>query len=262
MPSPLYTAENVHFAYALRWSLAIFWKQPAPEANAWLPGLRDITESDGVRILEHRYSQERASQFLISTKPHLSPAASIRSVKGRLQYLLRGTMPRAFRRNYSIRSVGDTNQAVIEDYVSKQLDHHKLADPRATASLAQHQFRDSNIDLVQARRSGHGEFTYNLHLVAVHNQRYAEIREDWLSRTSEMIRGVARKRGHLLSRVGLLADHIHWTVGCNVEESPQEIGLSYLNNLAFAHGMRPVFQAGFYVGTFGPYDMKSVRRNL
>jgi hypothetical protein len=40
------------------------------------------------------------------------------------------------------------------------------------------------------------------------------------------------------------------------------VGLSYLNNLAFAHGMRPLYQFGFYLGTFGPFDMNAVRRNL
>jgi len=31
--------------------------------------------------------------------------------------------------------------------------------------------------------------------------------------------------------------------------------LSYLNNLAYAHGMRPRYQFGFYVGTFGPCSL-------
>ena len=45
-----------------------------------------------------------------------------------------------------------------------------------------------------------------------------------------------------------------------VAESPEEIALAYMNNLAFAHGMRPVYQFGYYVGTFGEYDMAAVRR--
>jgi hypothetical protein len=98
--------------------------------------------------------------------------------------------------------------------------------------------------------------------VAVHQQRFAEARDDYCRRTLEMLRGAASKKNHLLSRVGLLLDHVHWTVGCGIKESPLEVGLSYINNLAHAHGMRPLFQFGFYVGTFGPYDMNAVRRRL
>lgn len=77
-----------------------------------------------------------------------------------------------------------------------------------------------------------------------------------------MLQRVAQKKNHLLSRIGLLAEHAHWTVGCSIDESPLEVGLGYLNNLAYALGMRAVFQPSFYAGTFGPYDMGAVRRHL
>jgi hypothetical protein len=116
--------------------------------------------------------------------------------------------------------------------------------------------------LERPRHTSHGEFIYNLHLVAVHQRRFAEAHDDFCRRTLEMLRGVAGKKNHLLSRVGLLLDHVHWTVGCGIEESPLQVGLSYLNNLAYAEGMRPLFQFGFYVGTFAPYDMNAVRHVL
>jgi len=53
---------------------------------------------------------------------------------------------------------------------------------------------------------------------------------------------------------------VHLTLGAPYERSPEEIALSYLNNLAYAHGMQPVYQFGYYVGTFGEYDMDAVRR--
>ena len=262
MPTPLYTAENISIAYGLRWSLAVFWRLPAPASAAWLPALQDATEPDGVRILEHQFARENVSQYLISTKPHVSPASCVRSVKGRLQYLVRNDFPKPFRRNYSICSLGEANQAAIEKYVAGQMNHHPVADPRLKAILEPYQFNDYNLNLALPRRSGHGEFIYNLHLVAVHQERFAEISEGFLNKTREMLMGIARKKSHLLSRIGLLADHVHWTLGCNISESPIEVGVSYLNNLAFVHGMRPVFQYGLYVGTFGPYDMNAVHRNL
>src|SRR5262245_28438104 len=258
MLDPIYSAENVRLAYELRWSAAIFWTQPVP-TTSWLEALQSATEADGVRILEHRVTKPNVSQFLISTKPHVSPAVCLRSVKGRLQYLVRAELPKAFRRNYSIRSLGGANQAAIERYVASQREHHPMADPRVDALLVRYQFAADDVNLGRPRLSSHGQFIYNLHLVAVHQHRFVEISDEFLRRSFEMLQAVARKKRHLISRIGLLTDHIHWTIGCDVVESPLEAGLSYLNNLAFAHGMRPLFQFGFYVGTFGPYDMNAVR---
>jgi REP element-mobilizing transposase RayT len=262
MPEPLYTADNVRLAYELRWSVAVFWRQAAPPPTSWLPPLQQATEPDGVRILEHRVTKDNVSQFLVSTKPDVAPSQCLRSIKGRLQYLVRAALPRAFRRNYSIRSLGTANQQAIETYVATQLQHHPMADPRIETMLAPFQFADDRLDLGRPRRSSHGEFIYNLHLVAVHEQRFAEANVDRCRRTVDMLQAAASKKNHLLSRVGLLVDHVHWTVGCGIEESPLAVGLSYLNNLVYAHEMRPLYQFGFYAGTFGPYDMNAVRRNL
>ena len=261
MPDAIYTADNVRLAYELRWSVAVFWTHAAPPPASWLPPLQEVTEPDGVRILEHRFTKANVSQFLISTKPHVPPAQCLHSVKGRLQHLVRAAGPKAFRRNYSIRSLGAANQQAIEAYVATQLQHHPIADPRIETLLAPYQFTDDRLDLGRPRRSSHGEFIYNLNLVAVHEQRFAEVDVDCCRRTVDMLQRAARKRNDLL-RVGLLVDHLHWTVGCDLAESPLDVGLSYLNNLAYAHGMRPRYQFGFYVGTFGPYDMNAVRRHL
>jgi hypothetical protein len=82
-----------------------------------------------------------------------------------------------------------------------------------------------------------------------------EIREGALRRVREMILGVSAKRSHWLSRAGILPDHVHLVLGCRVDESPQEAALSYMNNLAFALGMKRAFMFGFYVGTVGEYDL-------
>ena len=259
MIDPIYTAENVRLAYELRWSVALFWKNPAIAADTWLSALREATEADGVRILEHRFTNPNVSQFLISTKPEVAPSACLRSVKGRLQYLIRGAAPRAFHRNYSITSLGGGNRETVEKYVATQLQHHQWPDERVGKMLEPLQFADESVDLGQTRSSSHGKFIFNLHLTAVHQQRYSEIREDTLRRTLEMLVKVARNKEHILSRVGMQLDHVHWTVGCGIDESPVAIGLSYLNNIAFAHQMQPLFQFGFFAGTFGPYDMNAVR---
>src|ERR1700674_4156219 len=65
-PDPIYTAHIVRIAYELRGSVAIFWKQPAPSPASWLQPLQQATEPDGVRILEHRFTKDNVSQFLVT----------------------------------------------------------------------------------------------------------------------------------------------------------------------------------------------------
>ena len=57
----------------------------------------------------------------------------------------------------------------------------------------------------------------------------------------------------------MLADHIHLTLGMPYEIAPGDAALSYMNNIAFAHGMIRLFSSSYYVGTFGEYDMNAVR---
>lgn len=128
--APIYTAENCRAAYQLNWALAVFWREPTAESE-WLAELQSAVESDGIRVLRHRFVRPGVSQFVLSTRPALSPQRLVQLVKGRLQL----------------------------------------------------------------------------------------------------------------------------TLGCNVSESPAEVALSYMNNLAYACGMKRLFAFGFYVGTFGEYDL-------
>ena len=106
--------------------------------------------------------------------------------------------------------------------------------------------------------SSHGEYWYNLHLAIVNCERWMETREDVWERRGRMIEGVSRKHGYRLSRVGLLPDHIHATMGCLIDRSPEDVALGLLNNCAFACGMKAVFKFGYFVGTFGEYDRGAV----
>lgn len=255
---PIYTSENVVPAYQLNWGLTLHWrKQPIAE-DAWIEELRKVTEPDGVRVLRHRFMPGNMSQFFVSTKPNVSPSQIIRSVKGRLQNIVRFRQPKAFQRNYCIRSIGSATRSVIEDYVAKQVDRHRMADPRVQDQLIKYQKTFLDVDLSQPVMSAHGQYWYNLHLVLVNLDRELEIQFGVLDELSRMIERVARKYRLRVSTVGLLADHIHLAIGCEVNQSPQEVALSYLNNLAYAVGMKPYFQFGYYVGTFGEYDRGAV----
>jgi hypothetical protein len=259
---PLYTPDNCKPAYQLRWSLALFAKASLPPADRWLNRLKGNVERDGVRLLEHRFETPDVWLFLLSTTPAVAPPQIVKSVKGRLQNLVGDTLPRAFRRNFSLASVGHVRREVVEGYVADQLGHHRMADARVQQQLTGFQFTFPDVDLSQAQFSSHGRYIYNLHLGLVHQARWCEVRRDRLEITRDMIFRTAQKKEHRLSRVSLFADHLHVTLGCGYEQSPEDVALGYMNNLAYAHGMEELYCYSYYVGTFGEYDMGAIRRTL
>ena len=259
MPEPLYTLANTRPAFQLTWSLSVFWRS-SPPAPVWLDDLRRATEPDGVRVLEHCFPEPAMSQFLVSTQPAVSPHAAVRAVKGRLQYLLRSQCPKAFQRNYALRSVGWVKREDVENYVHRQTGRHPMADHRVQATFEAYQICNAHVDLSQSRQGDHAIYWYNLHLVLVHADRFHDVRPERIAATRDMILGVSDKHGDLLSRAGIVADHIHLTLGAPPSQSPAEVALRYMNNLAYSWGMKPVFEFGYYVGTFGEYDLGAIPR--
>jgi len=168
---PIYTAGNVEPAYQLNSGLTIFWRQQPIPDREWLKALQAVTEPDGVRILKHRLTHNNASQFFVSTKPHVAPSDMMRSIKGRLQHLIRGRQPKAFQRNYAVRSIGAATRSVMEDSVARQSERHPMVDPRVQELLARYQKSFPNVDLSRPVFSAHGEYWYVLHLVAVNDGR-------------------------------------------------------------------------------------------
>src|SRR5262249_21404467 len=193
---PLYTSTNCKAAYQLRWSLALFSATQLPPAERWVHELREVVERDGVRLLESRFQHTCVWLFLLSTQPQVTPPQIVKSVKGRLQNLVRASAPKAFRRNFSLTSVGEARREVVESYVASQLGHHAAADPRVQARLKVFQFVFPEVDPSAEQFSSHGRYVYALHLVLVHESRWREIREDHLSLTRDMFFKVARKKGH------------------------------------------------------------------
>lgn len=257
---PIYCGENVRLAYQLNWSLTIFASSIIPPAERWLEALKPVAERDGVRILDYRRLAGDTHQFFVSTQPPVVPSEIIRSIKGRLQHAVRDQVPKAFRRNYRLESVGEANNATLQAYVRRQPERHRMADPGVQSRIESLQYFDPQVDLAAVQQSAHGQYIANLHLVFENRERLMDIREESLRKTREMIIGVSRKKGYRLARIGLVANHCHVLLGCGVIESPLEIGLSLMNNLAYAHGMKRVLEHSFYVGTLGNYDRNAIRR--
>lgn len=245
-------ARQLSFSCPLQWGLSVFWREPETD-SVWFQDLAAATEPDGIRLLGHRFEKPGIGQFGVSTTPCVAPLRVVQRVKGRLQYLVRDRLPKAFRGNYAIRSVGRVTRGEIERYVADQLGHHQMADPRVQRRLEQFQIVRPEVDLSLPQRTSHGLFWYNLHVVLVHQSRGKEIREDVLGRVRAMILRASDCKKYLMSCAGILADHVHLVLGGPIEVAPDEIALGFLNNLAYVQGMRPVYQYGAFVGTVGEY---------
>jgi REP element-mobilizing transposase RayT len=254
---PIYTRVNCRFSFPLQWGLTVFWRFEQFQAH-WLESLTTALELDGIRILSHRFLDSKTSQFWVSTQPHVAPQRIVQRVKGRLQYLVRDEQPKPFQRNFAIRSLGSEERRLIEEYVGNQTQHHVYADSDFQCFLESLQIVDRSVDLSRMRKTSHGVYWYNLHLVLVHQERWRDANRSRLIAIREMIQRVIRCKGWLLSRAGILPDHIHLAVGCSFNDAPDEVAFGFLNNLAFVHDMMPVFQFGAYVGTFGEYDNRVV----
>lgn len=221
--------------------------------ETWIDELRESTENDSIRILGHQFAGPATSQFAISTTPHVSPQQVVQRIKGRLQNLLKHSRPRAWRRNFAIRSVGHVSRTMIERYVASQVDHHYGNNQLLKKQLHELQVENAEIDLSTPSGTTHGKYWYNLHIVLVHRERYEERQFQILGRVRAMVLSSARAKGYLLSRAGILCDHVHLTLGCPFEIAPIDVTLGFLNNLSYVYGMKPVFQFSGFIGTFGEF---------
>src|SRR5262249_36974490 len=157
---PIYTRDNCTFCCPLQWGLSVFWRSSISDAP-WYDDLAGAVEADDIRLLGHRFARPGVSQFMLSTQPHVSPLLIVKRVKGRLQYLVRRTLPRALQRNYAIRSIGRVTREVVENYVASQLGHHRMADERVRALLERLQIVQAEVELAKPRATSHGLYWYN-----------------------------------------------------------------------------------------------------
>jgi len=262
-PQPLYTPENLRGrAYHLRFTWSGWPSEvpfPSEPATLFWTDLDAAWEKDGLRRLTTNWSPTLI-QFTFSVRPSVSPVFFAGRVKGRLQHALRHARSAApFSRKLAVRTIGDNHRREVEAYVSNQVHKEELADPRFKSFLQTLVFTNAAADLSQPSESRGGRYWYNLHVVLVVGGRYRIADERRLTTLREWCPRIAAKKGHGLSRLAVLPDHLHLALRGNIDQSPEEIALAYMNNLAFGVGQGAIWEFGYYVGTFSEYDMDAVR---
>ena len=256
-PEPIYTSVNCKFAFQLRWGVTIFWHSAVDEL-IWLEQLASQLACEGIRVLSWRWKRTNVSQFALSTLPHVSPARIVDLVQRNLQLITQDVSTRSLRPNFSIRSYGTQDRKVVEAYVAKQPLHHPVASPATQQFFESIVIENEDVDLSIAKRARFGVYWFNLHIVLVHLERWRCGNRDLVLATRDIVTKSCGKKNWQLSRLSLVPDHLHMAIGCSFQETPSEIVLSLMNNIAWVHGMKPLLCHSAFVGTFGEYDQRSV----
>ena len=261
-PEPLYRPADLRPAYQLRYGWT-GWPSAAPLPidllSQVLAEIAPEWEKDGLRVLESSLTPARM-QLTLSATPQVSPVLLAARVKGRLQHHCRRRgAPLDFSRKLAVRSLGDPTRAQVEAYIHNQVPREALADERFREMLAAFTVVNPQVNLSEPTETNSGRYWYNLHLVLVVSERYRIGEEATLAKIRDTALRVCAKKGYAASTLAVLPDHLHLAVRGDVAQAPEEVALSFLNNLAHVLGQRPWWQAGYYAGTFGEYSMAAVR---
>jgi REP element-mobilizing transposase RayT len=147
----------------------------------------------------------------------------------------------------------------VETYVRNQVANEDLADERFREMLASFNVVNSDVDLSAPTQTNCGRYWYNLHLVLVVAERYRIGEATILARIRDTVLRICAKKGYAASTLAVMPDHLHLALRGAIDQTPEVIALSFLNNLAFSLDQRPWWQPGYYAGTFGEYSMAAVR---
>jgi REP element-mobilizing transposase RayT len=262
LPQPLYRAADLHPAYQLRYGWT-GWPSHAPFPGDLLaqvlPDIAPEWETDGLRVLEAAPAPDQI-QLTVSTTPQVTPVLLASRVKGRIQHHCRRRgFPLHFSRKLAVRSLGDPTRAQVEAYIRNQVPREALADERFQEMLTAFTVVNPQVDLSQPTETNSGRYWYNLHLVLVVSERYRIGEMATLAKIRDTALRICDKKGYGVSTLAVLPDHLHLAVRGAVTQSPEEIALAFLNNLAHVLERRPWWEAGYYAGTFGEYGMAAVR---
>jgi REP element-mobilizing transposase RayT len=258
MDERFYNSQNCNAAFQLNWSLSLFSKTGFHQADRFLDASIQTLETDGVRILQWRLQSPCQLQLFLSTRPNLAPSEIVRFTKARLQYQSRSFTPVSFQRNYHICSVGSANATVVDGYVAKQTLKHPMAQERVQQMFREIQYHNPSVQIELPRTNSYGQFIYGLHVVVESQDGWNEVRREVLCGYLCAIQRGAKDKNWLLSRIGILANHIHILLGANAMDSPEFASLYLLNLLAGSQGSKVLFRYSYFVGTIGRYDRGAI----
>jgi REP element-mobilizing transposase RayT len=195
-----------------------------------------------------------------SVRPDVAPAVFVARVKGRLQHALRQAGVHVkLSRKVAMMTIGENHRVDMEEYIRSHAHKEAHGDPALAERFRPFTVGDPSVDLSAPSETTSGRYWYNLHLVIVSAERWRNGSPSWLGRIRDQSLRIAARKGHSLSQLSVVPDHVHMSLRGNIEHSPEQIALAFQNNLAYAVGQVRVWQDSYYAGTCGEYDMNAVR---
>ncbi len=259
--NPIYTSESAQVVHALRYDWSAWLREGhfPSETKAAVEACRASWVSDGLE-LDAFHIREGMIQCLFVAQPMACPSFCAMRAKGRLQHALRKAgAPVTFRRNVSIRTLGENTREVVASYLARQVGKSDYADPRWKDFLGRFTFAEGTTLLNEPEATGHGRYWYNLHVViVVQDRRYPIAQKESFAKIRKICPHIAAENGYELAEVSIMPDHIHMALRGNIEHSPMAIGLAFQNELSYALGYNRTWSYEFYVGTFSEYDVRSI----
>ncbi|HPF99184.1 MAG TPA: hypothetical protein PLE77_03890 [Kiritimatiellia bacterium] len=243
--------HNLFYTWAGWPSDSVFPAEPDP---AFFAALGEAWAQDHLRLHAIRWRAEQI-QMTFRVEPDVSPTFFTSRVKGRLQHALRqARIPVAFSRKIGMRALGENLSATVEAYLAEQSIRAELADDRYRATLQQTSFQDDSVDLSMPTETKSGRYWYNLHLVAVTQDRFRMGREDFLPRVRIGVKTWASETGSVLKALACMPDHLHISARGSLDVPPQSLAESLWITLNRAAGCQ-LFCDRIYAGTFSEYSV-------
>jgi REP element-mobilizing transposase RayT len=262
-PSPFYLPEETNCVSNIAYSWSGRIKEPSsfpPSTHEIIEKCRPLWERDGFNLLTFK-SKDNVLLTAFETSPRISPVEFCRKIKGRLSHQFRvNGVPVEFSRAVSFRSLGHNTTKIVNQYVKNQVMKEDLADEAYRKILKKHTQWDCQRDLTWASATHYGLYWYNIHLVIVAADRNIRIAKDETFETiKRTLPKIALKNGCEIAHFAIVPDHIHISLAANPKLAPFQIGMSFLNNLAYVLDVGECWRREFYVGTFSEYDLKALK---
>ena len=263
-PRPIYTPRGVRPVHALRYDWTGWLSEESkapfpPNTFRLIEQTAPLWEADGIRLDDFRHHRG-SLQLLFECGPDVPPVYFASRVKGRLQHALRqgAAWPR-FSRKVSVRTLGENVRAAVEGYLGKQVRKEGFVDPRFRARLSQYTIEDETVDLAEPTLTNSGRYWYNIHLVFVTAGRRRTGSDEIFTAIRDGSLRIAKKKGYLIKSLSVMPDHTHVALRGAIDDTPEDIALAFMNNLAFLLGRDRVWKDEYYVGTFSEYRLDVIR---
>ena len=261
-PTPFFSSSDTTCAHSLYYSWNGWLIERAdfpPNASEMVEKCRDLWGKDGF-VLINAIFEPNHIQLLFKVEPEIAPVLFMKKVKGRLDHAFRKeSTPVHFSELNGFRALGANTDVVVQEYIKKQVRKEGFVNERYQQYLEQFIFDDLLVDLSEPYHSHSGRYWYNIHLVIVLGDRsYPITQEEVFEVINSYLPRISDKKRCLLAKFAIMPDHIHIALRGNIEMSPYDIGLSFMNNLSHVLRRGLVWKREFYVGTFSRYALTQI----